>query len=110
MKARIPYFRTAKEKKYIRDELLAEYRKIEDEKRREMAERCLKIFIFVLHDKYGFGPKRAKDFYNACGKLLEGSYNDEVFWEHVDRVVIDNLGLTDFQHDYTERGKAVRKN
>ncbi len=109
MKARTPYFRTAKEKKMIRDEIMREYRKIEAEKRYEMAERCLKIFLLVLHRDYGFGPKRANEFYRACGELLASSYEDEVFWEHVDKVVIDYLGITEFTRDYTVKGKAVRE-
>lgn len=108
MKARTPYFRTAKEKRMIRDEVMAEYRKIEAEELRKMAERCLKINLFVLNRDFHFGKKRANDFYKACGELLAEAYNDEVFWEHADRVVIDYLGITEFQRDYTEKGKAVR--
>ena len=108
MKARVPYYRTAAEKKAIHEEIMAEYRKIEAQKRREMAERCLKIFLFVLNRDYHFGKKRANEFYSECGKLLESSYNDEVFWEHVDKVVIDYLEITEFERDYTVKGKAVR--
>ena len=109
MKARTPYFRTAKEKRMIRDEVMAEYRKIEAEKRYEMAERCLKIFIYVLNRDFHFGKKRANDFYKACGELLASAGEDEVFWEHVDRVVIDYLKITEFERDYTVTGKAVRE-
>lgn len=108
MKCRVPYYRTANEKKAIRDEIMVEYRKIEAEKRREMAERCLKIFIYVLNRDWHFGKKRVNEFYKACGKLLEEAYNDEVFWEHVDKVVIDYLEIKEFRRDYTEKGKAVR--
>ena len=109
MKARTPYFRTAKEKRMIRDEVMTEWRKIEAEELRKMAQRCLKIFLLVLHRDHGFGKKRANDFYKACGELLAGSQDDEVFWEHVDRVVIDYLGITEFERDYTVKGKAVRE-
>lgn len=108
MKARTPYFRTAKEKRMNRDEIIVEYRKIEAEELRKMAERCLKINLFVLNRDFRFGKKRANEFYEACGTLLAEAYNDEVFWEHVDRIVIDRLGITEFQRDYTEKGKAVR--
>ena len=109
MKAHVGYYRTAAEKKAIREEVLREYRKIEEIKRREMAERCLKIFIAVLHEKYGFGEKRAKRFYAECGELLSKADTDEVFWEKIDRVVIDKLGIEDFTRDYTEKNKAVRE-
>lgn len=108
MKARIHYFRTAKEKKLIEEEMLLEYRKIERKKAREMAQRCLKIFLFVLNRDHHFGEKRAKEFYRACGELLETADSNPVFWEQIDRVVIDYLGITEFDRDYTEHGKAVR--
>lgn len=38
MKARIPVYRTVKQRRAVRDEILCEYRKIEGEKRREMVE------------------------------------------------------------------------
>ena len=109
MKARIPVYRTAAEKRAIRDELLAEYRKIEAEKRLEMAERCLKVNLFVLNRDHHFGKKRAQEFYHACGELLKTADHDEGFWERIDRVVIDQLEIEDFARDYTEHGKAVRK-
>lgn len=109
MKARTPYFRTAKEKRMIRDEIMVEYRKIEAEELRKMAQRCLKIYLFVLNRDFHFGKKRANNFYQACGELLATAGDDEVFWEHIDRVVIDYLGITEFERDYTVRGKAVRE-
>ncbi len=32
---------------------------------------------------------------------------DEVFWEHIDRVVIDKLKLEFDRRDYTDNGKVV---
>ena len=110
MKARVPHYYTAKEKRAIRDEMYREYRKIEQEKSREMAERCLKIFLYVLNRDEGYGEKRANRFYNACGELLATANQDEVFWEHIDRVVIDELLIPDFKRDYTDKyGKAYRE-
>lgn len=74
-----------------------------------MAQRCLKIFLFVLHRDYGFGKKRLTDFYNACGALLATADTNVVFWEQIDRSIVDELGFTELGRDYTERGKAVRE-
>ena len=108
MKARVHYFRTAKEKRLIHEEIELEYKKIEAEKRREMAERILKVVFYVLSRDLHFGAKRTQRLYNSCGELLASATDDPVFWEKIDREVIDRLGLTDFTRDYTDRGKAVR--
>lgn len=85
-----------------------EWRKIYPREKQAMAERCLKVFIYILHRDYGFGKKRAREYYEKCGKFLEQMDTNEIFWEQLDRVVIDKLGLSDFQRDYTEHNKAVR--
>ena len=38
---------------------------------------------------------------------MELADKDEVYWEHTDRVVMDQLGLDFGKRDYTENGKVV---
>ena len=59
MKARMPGYISAKTKKAINDEIKLEWKKLEARKRREMAERILKIFLCVLVEQYGFGKEGA---------------------------------------------------
>ena len=73
MKARVAGYISAKAKKAIHDELELEWKKMEARKKREMAERVLKIFLCVLVEQYGFGKKRGREFYERCGKMLSGS-------------------------------------
>lgn len=40
-------------------------------------------------------------------EIIEHSDTDEVFWEHIDRVVIDKLKLEFDKRDYTDNGKVV---
>lgn len=40
-------------------------------------------------------------------EIIEHSDTDEVFWEHIDRVVIDKLKLEFGKRDYTDNGKVV---
>ena len=108
MKARIPHYRTAAEKRAIKQEIYAEWNKIQQHETRKMAERCLKVFLFVLNRDHHFGKKRANEFYTTCGELLKEADTNEVFWEQIDRVVIDVLGISDFGRDYTHHGKAIR--
>lgn len=108
MKARVPGYISAKTKKAIHDELEMEWKKLEARKKREMAERVLKIFLCVLVEHYGFGKKRGREFYDRCGKMLSEADDNPVFWEQRDKICIDYLGIDDFERDYTYHGKAVR--
>ena len=40
-------------------------------------------------------------------EIIEHSDTDEVFWEHIDRVVIDKLKLEFDRRDYTDNGKVI---
>lgn len=57
---------------------------------------------------YGFGKKRLTDFYNRCGEFMKTSDDNDVFWEQLDRVIIDTYGFSELGRDYTDRGKAIR--
>lgn len=102
-------FRSAAEKRAIEDELLNEWRKLEQRKTREMAERILKVFLCVLVEDYHFGRKRGRAFYERCGNMLAEADDNPVFWEQRDRICIDYLGIKEFGRDYTYHGKAVRE-
>ena len=71
-------------------EIAAEWKKIQKEKALEMAQRCLKVYLYVLNRDYGT------------------SDDNEVFWEQLDKVIIDTYGFSELGRDYTDRGKAIR--
>lgn len=109
MKARIPIL-SEKDKKKIKKEIQHEIDKEwtarEEQLYIDLTRRILKTFIYVMNEKYGFGTKRIADLVGDFTAKLEQTSKDEVFWEHIDKVVIDQLGLH-FERDYTNRGKAV---
>lgn len=53
----------------------------------------MKISCHVLNEHYNFGKHRLSKFINEVGKLSAEADTDEIFWEHIDRVDIDYLGL-----------------
>lgn len=56
--------------------------------------RMYKLIAINLNEKYGFGKKRLLDLFNACGvEALATQKQDEIFWNHVDNVVINQIGL-----------------
>lgn len=105
MKARIPVLNAA-QKREATKELEREYMKIMDRERTNMTRRIIKVVLFVLHSEFGFGLGRCARAFNKFTKLFEESDKDEIFWEHIDRVVIDQMGIR-FERDYTEKGTVI---
>lgn len=108
MKARVDPL-TCKQKKVIHDEMVREYKKVAAEERDEMARRIIKTMIFCLNQEFGFGVGRCARVFRAFTEHMDTSKDDEVYWEHIDRVVIDQMKLP-FERDYTDRGKVATKN
>lgn len=105
MKARIPPFTAAKKKAAI-EELKREYQKIAAKERDDLTRRIIKTVIFVMHNEFGFGRERNERLFKRFTQVLEESDKDEIFWEHIDREVIDYLGFP-FERDYTENGRVI---
>ena len=64
--------------------------------------------MFVLNQNFGFGHDRLNKALKEMTEVIKHSSEDEVFWEHLDRVVIDQLKLP-FKRDYTEKGMVVNE-
>lgn len=107
MKARIP----VKLKKEAMAEInrLAdrEYQKVKDKEINDLTRRIFKTIVFALHKDFGFGRDRCAKALKSMTEIIEHSDTDEVFWEHIDRVVIDKLKLEFDKRDYTDNGKVV---
>lgn len=110
MRARVPAI-SNKQKKQMAAEMRQYIDKIVDEhvtaERIAITRRLFKTMIAVLHNEFGFGHDRALKAINAMTKMIEHSDEDEVFWEHIDRIVIDELGIPFDRRDYTDNGKVV---
>lgn len=60
---------------------------------RDMIRRWLKLVCVSLHQEFGFGPQRLIRMVAAITELSGEAEKDEIYWEHIDRVAIDELGL-----------------
>lgn len=98
MKARIPLSR--EQRRRLEQEAVPVCAKEIERQRDDLTRRLFKLMLYSLHDEFGFGEKRAKKALAAMTNLSLKSDTDEVFWEHIDRVVIDHLKI-DFKRDYT---------
>lgn len=109
MKARIPKISGNDRKRMLSEveiEVKKAWEKVEEEKTIDITRRVLKTIIYKLNTEYGYGIKRITRLFNSFTKMLEESSKDEVYWEHIDRVVIEKLGLP-FERDYTNNGQVI---
>lgn len=98
MKARIPTRVSNKQMAAIRQEVAKELTRQEQ----GYARRLFKLFCASLHQEYGFGKKRCMRAMNMANALAEEHEHDEVFWHHIDTLVIDQLGLEFSRENYEE--------
>lgn len=110
MKARIPKIK-AKDKKQLKQEIdilvTAALAEKEEKIHKDLTRRILKTFVYVMNTEFGYGRTRLERLLDAFTAQLEKSDTDEVFWEHIDRVVMDELKLDFGKRDYTNHGRVV---
>lgn len=83
MKARIPGSRALlkPDKKAVRDYV--------DQHQKDVTRRLLKLACVTLHMHFGFGKERLGKFLMQMNGLM----GDELLWWHVDKLLIDQVGL-----------------
>lgn len=69
--------------------------------REDIVRRSLKLMLCVLHNEFGFGNCRANRLMSCVNELSAEANTDEIFWEQIDKVVIERMGLKGFERDYT---------
>lgn len=109
MKARIPL--SKKQRKFLEEEaeryITQNVEKELDREREALIRRLFKTMIAALHNEFGFGHDRALKAFKAFNEVISHSDTDEVYWEKIDRLVIDYLKIPFEKRDYTDNGKAV---
>lgn len=104
MKARLPIDKYMKQR--IRKATAEAVAEQIDLQTKTMTRRFLKMLCIVLNSEYSFGKKRLANVIEKMGSLAIEAETDEVFWEHADRIVINQLGLV-FEEDYTEETNTL---
>lgn len=107
MKARIPVKLKRETMAEINRLADREYQKVKDKEIADATRRIFKTIVFALYKDFGFGRDRCAKALKSMTEIIEHSDTDEVFWEHIDRVVIDKLKLEFEKRDYTDNGKLL---
>jgi len=96
MKSHIP---ASKRLSHSARQAVAEYN---DELQAETFRRWVKLSAAILHTEFGFGHDRCATFLGKISELSGTDKKDEIFWQHIDRVVIDELKLDFEPENYNE--------
>ena len=98
MKARIPIPKCYKEQvdEYCKDFCNKELKK----QQLTLVTRTMKIASVMLHQNYGFGKDRLTKLWRAIIDFTDIMDDDPVRWYHIDRELIDEIGLDVSREDY----------
>ena len=91
MKARIPP--SKKEQKYIEKVAAMAAKEKLQEQQHGFTRRFYKLICYTLNREFGFGKGRLMKIINSINRTLTEHRDDVMFWNHLDRVVIDELGV-----------------
>ncbi len=64
-----------------------------DKQSLDMANRLAKLFCAALNTKFGFGYERLNRLLAEVNSYPDLRKQDEVFWSHIDILVIEKIGL-----------------
>lgn len=76
-----------------------------EKQRDDNVRRIFKLFCVALNQQYGFGKIRSTRLISKVAELIEQSKTDEIFWYHIDKKVIDDIGILFDREDYEEWDK-----
>ena len=96
MKARIP--NSAKLTKKQLQAAKSYSRQVVKADQERLLRQYFKLRCYVLNRNFGFGSKRCLAVINGISRLSAEHDQDEIFWEHLDRVIVDEMKL-DFERD-----------
>lgn len=93
---------STKEKKELNEYMAQRAKKIYDEEATGLVRRCYKTFAVALHQKYGFGRNRLLKLMEELSDISKLRDIDDVFWKHLDDIIINEIKLDFEREDYKE--------
>lgn len=81
------------------------YERKVDEMQKSFAILYEKLFIYTLHTQFGIGEIRLKRWIEAVAEQIDKMHDDPIFWDRVDKDVIDymNFDFPRCDRDYMEK-------
>lgn len=72
-----------------------------------MMRRIFKSIAYSLNREYGFGKHRMMIVLNEAHKIMDEYRQNEIFWEQLDKVCIDEIGINFVQETTNKNGRLV---
>lgn len=72
-----------------------------------MMRRIFKSFAYSLNRNYGFGKYRTMVVLDEAKKIMDEYPKNEIFWEQLDRVCIDEIGINFVRETTNKNGRIV---
>lgn len=91
-----------KQNKMLNDYINRRALQVYDEEATGLIRRCYKTFAVALHSKYGFGKSRLMQLMGELSDISKLRNKDDVFWKHLDDIIIDEIGLEFNRENYEE--------
>lgn len=105
MKARIPL--KSKLTKKVQNDMIALADEAFTKQQFGYARRIFKAFCYCLNRDYGFGKQRLNFLIKSVDDIMNEVLTDDCFWEHLDRVVIDELKIEFEREEVNEDGEVI---
>lgn len=105
MKARVPL--KSKLDKRIQKDMIALAEEELSKKQYGFTRRMFKAFCYCLNRDYGFGKQRLNFLIKSVDDIMNEVLTDDCFWEHLDRVVIDELKIEFEREEVNEDGEVI---
>ena len=98
MKARIP--NSAKFSKKQQEAINKLIKEQYEKEAQDIIRRVYKLLCVTMNEEHGHGKTRCLRTIDKIARLSEEHKHDEVFWYHVDKVVIEQMGIPFECEDY----------
>lgn len=89
-----------KEQKELDKYIFQRAMEIYSEEAMGLMRRCHKIMAVGLNEKFGFGKARIKQLFDYTSDMAKGRAKDEIFWKHIDDVVIKQIKIPFEREEY----------
>ena len=81
----------ARYKDFVNKQQRDVYNRKADEMQKAFAVLWEKLFLYTMHTQFGIGETRLKRWIEAMADNVDEMHSDPIFWDRVDKDVIDNM-------------------
>lgn len=96
---------STKHKKELDEYIKKRGMEIYNEESSGLMRRCYKTFAVTLNQQFGFGKARITKLFDSISDISKERDKDEVFWRHIDDIVINQIKIPFERENYEDLDK-----